>query len=108
MWLISVVAAPSAVIGILYGIGEDLGTRDNTKSSDMRDGGLLILFILCLILHLVTSRGLQMRIFRSRKEPKEPDDDFGILLGLVFGGWALTAAIAFAGCLTVMSLGAYR
>lgn len=73
------------------------------------DQAMVVLLITCLvgglIAHFVASIGLARRIARRRNPDTRAGAAIGLILGLLFGGWAAMGAVFFVGCLGALAVG---
>lgn len=96
IWIASVVGAPA--IAIVLALWAD----SNKFASDMAGVGFALFMLLGFVMHIIGSINLAKIIGRKQTLAGRTPNTAGIIIGLLFGGWAVIAAVFFVGCIGVL------
>ncbi len=89
--------------GVLGGPGLGCAIAALDKKGDIALLGLLLTLLAGLGLHMVATVKLANRIAAAREDPARRRATGGLVVGLLFGGWAVMFAIFFVGCLAALT-----
>jgi hypothetical protein len=99
IWIAVVVGPPVVAIVMIL-----LGNNAGAAAANAMIGIGSILGGLSWITHIVVSVMLATRIADKQAPEHGLGSVIGLLAGLILGGWAITLAIAFCGCLAVVAI----
>jgi hypothetical protein len=99
IWIAVVVGPPVVAIVMML-----LGSNAGTATANAMIGIGSILGGLSWLTHVVVSVMLSSRIADKRAPEHRTASLIGLIAGLILGGWAITLAIAFCGCIAVATL----